>query len=305
MKSCVLALVLCAGLVAQTPVAGLGRIVQTLLAGFDRYDILALGEWHGQIKLDSELRVALVRHPDFPKKVRSIVVEFGSTTAQDTLDRYINGGEVSKAELKQVWKTTTQAENGIWDQPIYAEFPAAVRDVNSKLAPDARIRVLGGDPGPGDHRSRENTAVSVLKEAMGKRGKALILYGAAHFYRKVPADYLASLGEDTGIASKLEVAFPGRTFVVIPLGWLERPGAVVQDVIPDFRKFDRELRTGVRPVMVPLQQAPFRDFTAEEFQGRTLTTCRGAGGCVSVFRGSKITLGQMADAGIYVGGDRR
>jgi len=30
--------------------------------------------------LDSDLRIALVRHPDFAKKVRSIVVEFASTT---------------------------------------------------------------------------------------------------------------------------------------------------------------------------------------------------------------------------------
>jgi hypothetical protein len=32
-------------------------------------------------KADSDLRIALVRHPDFPRKVRSIVVEFASTTA--------------------------------------------------------------------------------------------------------------------------------------------------------------------------------------------------------------------------------
>ena len=51
-----------------------------------------------------------------------------------------------------------------------------------------------------------------------------------------------------------------------------------------------------------LQRLPFRDFTAEEFLGRTLTTCRGAGGCLSVFQGSSLTLGQMADACIYVGG---
>ena len=33
-----------------------------------------------------------------------------------------------------------------------------------------------------------------------------------------------------------------------------------------------------------LQRLPFRDFTAEEFLGRTLTTRRGAGSCVSVFQ---------------------
>ena len=58
----------------------------------------------------------------------------------------------------------------------------------------------------------------------------------------------------------------------------------------------------MRPVLVFLQRLPFRDFTAEEFLGRTLTTCRGARGCVSVFQGSSPTLGQMADACVYVGG---
>jgi hypothetical protein len=43
---------------------------------------------------------------------------------------------------------------------------------------------------------------------------------------------------------------------------------------------------------------PFRDFTAEEFLGRTLTI--GAGG--GLFRGCSLTLGQMANACVYVGG---
>ena len=57
----------------------------------------------------------------------------------------------------------------------------------------------------------------------------------------------------------------------------------------------------MRPVLVSLQRLPFRDFSAEEFLG-TLLNCRGAGGCVSVFKGSTLTLGQMADACVYVGG---
>jgi hypothetical protein len=63
--------------------------------------------------------------------------------------------------------------------------------------------------------------------------------------------------------------------------------------------FDRASKTQVRPVLVSLQRLPFQDFTAEEFLGRTLTI--GAGGCVSVFKGSTLTLGQMADACVYVG----
>jgi hypothetical protein len=51
--------------------AGVDGIVQTLISGYDQVDVLALGEAHGR-KLDSDLRIALVRHPDFAKKVRSV-----------------------------------------------------------------------------------------------------------------------------------------------------------------------------------------------------------------------------------------
>ena len=86
------------------------------------------------------------------------------------------------------------------------------------------------------------------------------------------------------------------------MGRLDPPRGVNGALIPDFQKFDRGLKTQVRPVLVSLQRLPFRDFTTEEFLGRTLTNCRGARGCVSVFQGSSLTLGQMADACIYVGG---
>ena len=311
MRSWLAPLLLAANLLGQPPKlqmpdesAGLDGIVRTLISAFDQVDIVALGEWHGRIPLDSDLRIALVRHPDFAKKVRSIVVEFGSTTEQSTLDRYIRGENVSRAQLEKVWRTTTQANNGVWDSPIYADFFAAVRDVNSKLPDDARVRVLGGDPGPGDNRSRETAAVAVLEEqVLQKHGKALVIYGAAHFYRTFPRDYLSSMGDEKGIARMLEIDYPGRTFVVIPVGPLDRPPAVKVDIDPDFQKFNRVLKTQVRPVLVPLQRLPFKDFSGEEFLGRTVTNCRGTGGCVSVFKGSPLTLGQMADACIYVGGE--
>jgi hypothetical protein len=312
MRSLVLICALALPAIAQPPnlrlpeeSAGIDGIVRTLISAFDQYDIVALGEGHGRFRQESDLRIALVRNPGFARKVRSIEVEFASTTEQATLDRYLRGENVSPAELAQVWKTTTQAANGndIWDSPIYPEFFAAVRDVNSKLPADARVRVFGGDPGPGDNRSRETAAVSVLKEqVLQKHGKALVIYGAAHFYRTLTNDYLSSMGDDVGIARRLEIDYPGRTFVVIPVGWLDRPRAVAADMAPDYQKFDRALKTQVRPVMVSLQGLPFRDFTAEEFLGRTLATCRGPGGCVSVFKGSTLTLGQMADACIYFGG---
>jgi hypothetical protein len=181
-------------------------------------------------------------------------------------------------------------------------FLTAVRDVNAKLPPSARIRVLAGHPGPVAGDGIESTAVSVLKqEVFAKHGKALVIFGAAHFYRNYPSAMLAGMGNDMGLVRRLEADSPGRTFVVIPIGPLERPGAVKDDIVPDFQKFDRALTTPARPILVSLHRTPFSEFKADEFLGRTVTTCRGRGVCASAFKGSPLTLGQMADAVIYVG----
>jgi hypothetical protein len=310
MRSLILICALALPAIAQPPKlrlpdesAGIDAIVLTLISAFDQYDIVALGEAHGRFREESDLRIALVRNPGFAKKVRSIVVEFASTTEQSTLDRYIRGENVSPAELAQVCKTTTQGVNGLCESTNWADFFKAVRDVNSKRPADQQIRVLGGDPGPGDNRSREAAAVAITKDqVLEKHGKALVIYGAAHFYRALDKDYLAGTGDDNDIVKALDIDYPGRTFVVIPIGWLDRPRPVAVDMAPDDKKFDRALKAQTRPVLVPLQRLPFRDFSVEEFLGRTVTTCRGPNGCVSAFKGSTLTLGQMADACIYYGG---
>jgi len=266
---------------------GLDGIVRSLISAFDQVDVVALGEDHGE-KLDSDVRIALVRHPDFAKKVRFIVVECGSTAQQATLDRYIRGEDLPIAELQRVWKNTTDSF-GVCDAPMYAGFLAAVRDVNSKLPAVARIRVLGGDPPAGSPpTTRDPTAVSVLKtQVLEKHGKALVIYGAAHFYRKEVNQILLTNGG--GITKLLEADYPGRTLVVMTVGG---PG-------PEFKKFGSALKTTARPVLVSLQRPPFRDFTAEVFIGQKMLNCRGANGCVSSFQGSGVTLGQLADACVF------
>ncbi len=256
--------------------AGLDGIVRTLISAFDQADVVALGEEHGE-KLDSDVRIALLRHPDFAKKVRFIVVEFASTAQQPTLDRYIRGETVPIAALEQVWKTTTQSRSGVWDSPIYADFLAAVRDVNTPA---------------GSVMTRDASAISVLKQqVLEKHGKALVIYGAAHFYRTEVNQILTANGG--GITKLLQADYPGRAFVVMPVGGHG----------PEFQEFEGALMTAVRPVLVSLQRPPFRDFTAEEFIGRKMLNCLGAksvpDGCVSGFQGSGVTLGQLADACIY------
>jgi hypothetical protein len=275
--------------------AGIDAIVQTLMAVFDQADIVGLGEVHGR-RADSDLRIALVRHPDFAKKVRSTLVEFGSTTEQLTLDRYIRGENVSSDQLERVWKTTS---NGVWDSPVYPDFFTAVRDVNSKLPADAQIRVFGGNPGPTDQRGPVTAAVAVLEEQVFSRhGKALVIYGAAHFYRRAPA----SFGTSAELARILAKAHPGRIYTVIPIGGeLDPPPPGVSLRNPDYGKFDRALKTQTRPVLIPLPRPPFRDFSAEEFLGGGIYRCLGPRGCKSAFAGSLLTLGQMADACVYFG----
>jgi hypothetical protein len=283
---------------------GINGVVRTLISAFDQADVVALGEAHGHFRQEGDLRLSLIRNTDFAKKVRSIVVEFASTSEQATLDRYIRGESVSPAELGQVWKNTTQAANGndIWESPIYSEFFAAVRDVNRKRPAGQQIRVLAGDPGQGSNVSREATGVSAIEQELKKHRKVLVIYGAAHFYRTIDDNYFAATGDNNDITKTLESDYPGRTFVVIPVGMLDRPRPVAVDNVPDYQKFDRALETQVRPVLVSLQRPPFRDFSVEEFLGRTVTTCRGPNGCVSAFNGSTLTLGQLADALIYFGG---
>jgi hypothetical protein len=272
--------------------AGINGIVEALISVYDQFDVVALGEMHDR-RHDSDLRIALVRHPGFAKKVRTIVVEWGRTTEQATLDRYIRGENVSKAQFEQVWKKLSAGNIGdlVTENSIYTDFFAAVREVNSKLPAAEKIRVFGGDAGP---TARDTGAVSILeKQALQKGGKALVIYGAAHFWRAVPG-----LG---GISRRLDADYRGRTFVVIPVGGPTKAGP--EDVVTkvaDYRKLDRALKTQVRPVMVPLQRLPFRNFTAEEFLGGHVVSRR-KGRWVSIFNGSTLTLGPMADALVYFG----
>lgn len=207
-----------------------------------------------------------------------------------------------RAQLGQVWKTTTQARFAELDSRFFVAFFDAVREVNAHLPATSRIRVLGGDPGPTDPRSRQVAAVSVLKEqVLQKHEKALVIFGAAHFYRSAPPAYLAGMGQDVGIVRMLESAYPRRTLVVIPVGGrTELPPGVTMPA-PSYSKFDRAITNSRRPVLLSLQGSPFADLKAEEFLGGTRLTCGGPKGCRSAFAGSPLALSQRAGVGKHRG----
>ena len=193
-----------------------------------------------------------------------------------------------------------------------SELPAVL------IALHHRAHFLEGAPGS----TGEATAVAFLKQqVLEKHGKALAIYGYSHFWRGEPPRMLGlDGGAETGIVRMLEKDFPGRTVAVIPVG--NPPTRYPsQNAKADYRKFDRALKTPLRPVLISLQRSPFRDFSAEEFGG-DVVVCRGtdhapkeskgkipsapvrvSGPCVSVFQGSSVTLGQLADAAVYFGGE--
>jgi hypothetical protein len=133
-----------------------------------------------------------------------VVVEFGSSTHQDILDRYINGQDVSFSDLRKVW-----SDNVGFNIPYaigYVNFFVQVRDVNRTLLPGQRIHVWLGEP-PIDW-SKIKTEADFLKfmpgrdthpaeivdqEILRKNKKALLIYGDGHFFPLPFGNYLPVL----------------------------------------------------------------------------------------------------------------
>jgi hypothetical protein len=164
---------------------------KSILAAFDKYEIVGMGAAHRNKNLDDFI-LDLIRNPALPGKINDVAVECGNSLYQPILDRYMAGDDVPLAEVRQVWRNTTQPMCGV--SAFYEELFPLVRKINQKLPSAKRIRVLAGDP-PIDWskvKSREdfsqfmnrdvNIASVMEKEVLSKHRKALMLFGTAHLY---------------------------------------------------------------------------------------------------------------------------
>jgi hypothetical protein len=188
--------------------------VAALLAAFDRYEVAAMSAAHGNKDLDDFI-LTLLRNPAFPGKVNDIVVECGNSLYQSTLDRYISGDDLPLAEVREVWRNTTQPMCGM--SAFYEELFPLVRRVNQTLPPAKRLRVLAADPpvdwskikngrdfAQGQYFIRDPHIAAVMQsEVLAKHRKALMLFGTAHLFH---------VG-DTAVAL-YEKNFPGTTLVI-------------------------------------------------------------------------------------------
>lgn len=167
-----------------------GDAVRSILDAWKTADVVCLGEDHGRY-YDSELRIAVVTHPDFARTVRLIVIEWANPTHQDLLDRFIlEGAATSREGLARVWRDASGAE--VWESPIYEQFLRTVRGVNLGLPRDQRIRVLAGDsPIDWSRITKADDLVPLVNRGGNIRNiiahqvldanlKALAIYGAGH-----------------------------------------------------------------------------------------------------------------------------
>lgn len=124
---------------------GQAGLTDAVLAAFRTHRLVALGEAH-ILQEHHDVLQTLISDPRLPAVVDDIVVEFGNALYQDMIDRFIlDVRPVNDADLRPVWRNTTQSPAGTWDNPVYEQFFRRVRAVNLTLPPGQRIRVLLGD----------------------------------------------------------------------------------------------------------------------------------------------------------------
>jgi len=194
--------------------------IPVILNAFERYPIVALGDLHGCEEF-WDFATALLKTPELPNRINDIGVEFGNALYQDVCDRFIGGQDVASSEVQKIWRNTTQFI--ALDSPVYERFFVTVRDLNTKLPTEKRLRVLLGDPpldwsttpdsklkqewGRAMFRRDSHFAGVVEKEVLAKGRKALLITGGAHLVRGV------STNNTTGHIERLR---PHSMFIVIP-----------------------------------------------------------------------------------------
>lgn len=192
-----------------------GDAESTLLAAFDRYEVVGMSAAHSNKDLDDFI-LHLVSNPVFRGKVNDVVVECGNSLYQSTLDRYIAGDDTPQTEVREVWRNTTQPMCGV--SAFYEELFPLMRRINQTLPPGKKLRVLAGDPpidwnkirsgcdfGQGQFLMQRDTNIASVmeKEVLAKHRKALMLFGTAHLFH---------VG-DTAVAL-YEKNYPGVTLVI-------------------------------------------------------------------------------------------
>ena len=219
---------------AQTPSRAAPTVrpaIDGILAAFEKHPLVGIGDAHN-LAQQEDFFVTLIRDPRFAKEVSNVVVEFGTATHQDILDRYINGAAVPFAELRRVWSDAVGATPTVTGLG-YVNFFAQVRTTNLSLPPEQRIRVWLGEPvlDWATVKTQEDIqralaqrdshpAALIKREILAKGKKALVIYGGAHF---LMPDLPVELGPVKFLRDVVEEDYPDTFFIVVAYsGFLQK-----------------------------------------------------------------------------------
>lgn len=165
-----------------------------MIQAISSHQVVMFGETHGN-KQEYEWLCQLVRDPRFAEQTDDIVVEFGNSLYQKTVDRYIAGENVPLAQVQKGWRNVIGAVGPV--SPVYGELYKAIRESNLERRDGHKIRLLLGDPyGDWDKINnaedlgpylghREQWYAQVVKdEVLAHHHRALLIMGAGHFARR-------------------------------------------------------------------------------------------------------------------------
>src|SRR5579864_4437200 len=166
---------------------------KAVLHAFETHNIVIFGEIHGN-KQEYEWLTSLMATPEFADRVDDIVMEFGNSIYQKSVDRYVAGEDVPVEQVEKAWRNTVGAIGA--PSPVSGWIYKAVRETNIKRHGKHQMRVLCGDPYIDwdkvktrediepylGHRDEWFTQV-VKDEVLAKHHRALLIMGAGHFLR--------------------------------------------------------------------------------------------------------------------------
>lgn len=268
-----------------------GSLIEAVLAAFQAHRVVAVGDAHA-CQETGDLLLTMLSDPRLYGAASDIIVEFGNSFYQDTLDQFILAGEpVSDASLRPVWRDTTQSPNIVIDSPVYEQFYRRVRAVNRTLPADKKIRVLAGDP-PFDWSTvtrasqipfpqRDLYPASLAGQSLASGRRVLLIYGGTHLLHAPHGRTVTGLIEqESGV----------RAYVIVPLRPLTTdPGGV----------FPR-LAACPCGTVIPTAGTWLGQASAGHIlPGATASVNGQAPRFVNPWCG--MTFGQLADAGLYAG----
>ena len=188
---------------------------QAMIQAISSHQIVMFGETHGN-KQEYQWLCRLVKTPAFADRVDDIVVEFGNSLYQKTVDRYVAGENIPQAQVEKAWRNVIGAVGPV--SPVYGWFYGAVRDSNLERHNGHKIRLLLGDPygdwskinnaeelGPYlGHRDQWYAEV-VKEDVLAHHHRALLIMGAGHFLRRNGPGFVETAIRAAGVRPYLVV----------------------------------------------------------------------------------------------------